>query len=255
MGYEHDSTRNFIIRQPAFYELLEGSFFEDIAFIWRDKGNRLLATAGIGTADNCGFLDAGELIQDFLDLARIDVDAIDEQHIFLAVGDVVIALLVAIANITGEEPFAAHYFCGFLRLIPITLHDIATPLTEFPDLIGTELEPCVVLDTNFYVWNGQPDGTGLASAIQWVFRDHRAGFAEAVALDERDMKFLFEFLKHLAGKGGSAAHAHPQGQGALKRRMHQTAIKLRYGREDRRLALQNLLHNVPYGVERLNQDN
>ena len=72
--------------------------------IWHDKSNRLLAFAGIGQAHHSRLFYPGKLVEDFLNFARIYIDAIDQDHVLFTVGDVIIALVVAVANVAGQQP-------------------------------------------------------------------------------------------------------------------------------------------------------
>ena len=85
----------------------------------------MLPFARIGLADDRSLLNAWKLIQDLLNFTRIHVDAIDEKHVLFPVGDEVIAFFIAIADVTGQEPAAAHYLGSFLRLVPVAEHDVS----------------------------------------------------------------------------------------------------------------------------------
>ena len=44
---------------------------------------------------------------------------------------------------------------------------------------------------------GRPMEPGFARAVERVLGHHRAGLAQAVAFDQRDMELGLEFLEHL----------------------------------------------------------
>ena len=60
-------------------------------------------------------------------------------------------------------------------------------------------------------------------------------------------------LSTWAGQRRGAADADAQGQGRLDRRIDHAAVKLRDGRQDGGLALENLLQDVAHRVQRLHQ--
>src|SRR5206468_7927159 len=118
-----------------------------------NKGDGLFAFARIRDANDGGFLDAREMIEHFFDLARVDVDAIDEKHVLLQVGNIKVAFLVLVTDVAGEQPAVGNSFGGFLRLPPIAEHDIAAPHTNFTGLTHAENFVIVVLHADFNVGN------------------------------------------------------------------------------------------------------
>src|ERR1019366_1553286 len=137
-----------------------------------------------------------KLDDDLLDFARINVDAIDEQQILFSIRYVIVALFVAIPDVSGQQPVAAKSVGGFFGMIPIAEHDVPAAHANFADLFRREKFSIFILHADFHVGNGQPDGTGFTRAIQGVFGDDRTRFAQAITLDEWNAKFLFEALQN-----------------------------------------------------------
>ena len=91
-GNEHDFAGHFVVGQLLPHELLEGLLVEIDAVVGGDEGDRVARLCAGRARRSPRFLHPGKLVEDFLDLARIDVDAVDQQHVLLAVGDEVIAV-------------------------------------------------------------------------------------------------------------------------------------------------------------------
>ena len=70
----------------------------------RDDGLDLFAVALVGDADHRGLDDGFVLVEHFLDLARIDVEAAAQDHVLLAVDDPIAAVVVAVADVARVEP-------------------------------------------------------------------------------------------------------------------------------------------------------
>jgi ribonuclease D len=214
----------------------------------------LLAATGIRFADDSGFLNARELVEDFLDFPRVDVDAVDQEHVLFAVGDEIIAFSIAVADVASEQPAIAHDFGGFLWLLPVAQHDVAAADAEFADFTGANLFAGVVLDADFDVGNGQADGAGFAGAVEGVFGDDGAGLTQTVTLDERDVELGLELLEHLGWQRGGPADADAQGQGDVAGGVDHAAVELGDGGEDGCLALEHFLEHVADGVDGFDED-
>ena len=159
------------------------------------------------------FFHAGKLVNHFLDLARIDVDAVDQQHVFLAVGDVVIAFGVAVTDVAGQQPAVAHGFGGFRGLFPVAEHDVAAAHADLADFAGGQHAcPASSWMLTSTLGMGRPMEPALRVPSQRVLGDDRAGFAQAVTFDERDVELGLELLEHLGGQRRRAADADAQGQ-------------------------------------------
>ena len=218
------------------HELLQGLFLKDCAVIGHHEGNWLLALARIGPAHDRCFLHARKLVEDLLDLARIDVDAVDQQHVLFAVGDEVIAFVIAVADVAGQEPAVAHDFGRFSRLLPVAEHHVAAAHAQLADFVRPQLASGIVLDAYGYVRDGQADRACFARMVERVFGHHRAGFAQSVTLDERNVEPGLELLEDLGGQRRGTADTDPQGQGDVNRRIDHAPVKLGDGGQDGGLA-------------------
>src|SRR5437899_10278044 len=88
-------------------------------------------------------------------------------------------------------------FGGFLRLVPITFHDVAAANANLSHLIDGENSAGVVLDADFDSQHGHAYGTGLPWTANLIQRNNRAGLAQAVAFDQGDWIFGRDVFQNL----------------------------------------------------------
>src|SRR4029077_20045211 len=89
-------------------------------------GADALAKPRIGYAHHGGVAHLRMLIENFLDLARIDVGPAADQHLLLAADDLQIATLVEDAEIAGVEPAIGAERLVSLRIVVIADGDGGT---------------------------------------------------------------------------------------------------------------------------------
>ena len=104
----------------------------------RHGGTDLLAELVVRDTDHGSLGDRRVLIQDFLNLARIDVEPAADDHVLLPVDNVEVAILVDSAEVTGAEPAAGDRRSRRLRLTPVPLHDVVTGDHDLADLAGLQ---------------------------------------------------------------------------------------------------------------------
>src|SRR5258708_6780500 len=97
---------------PQYLRLCRGARCE------RDGRPALLAELVGGQADDGRLGDRGMLVQDLLDLARVDVVAAADDHLLLAVHDEEVAIGVHPRQVTSPEPAVRDRLGGGLRLAP-----------------------------------------------------------------------------------------------------------------------------------------
>src|SRR4051794_20509819 len=97
-------------------------FLKGSPVISSHKSDGLLAPAGIRFADDGGLFHPGKLIKNLLNFTRVNVDAVDQEHVLLAVGDEIIAIGIPVTDVAGEQPPVTENFGGLFRLVPITKH-------------------------------------------------------------------------------------------------------------------------------------
>ncbi len=214
------------------------------AFFCHDVGDRLFAFAGVGFTDDRSLLERGQLVEDFLDLAWVDIDPVDEEHVLLAVGDVEVAVGLAVSDVPGEQPAIADRLGGLLRFVPVTEHDITAADANFTDFAIGEDGAGIVLDADLDVGDCDADGASLPGTADGVKGDDGTGFAEAVTFDERDFEGFSELAKDLTGQGGGTTDAETQGEGLAFEAGGERAKELGDGGQQRGAVSDDLVQNV-----------
>src|SRR5690606_15420182 len=69
---------------------------------------------------------------------RKDVVAGDLRHLFLAVADVEVTLIVELADIPGVQPAVAQYLGGRLRQVAVVAHDLRSSHADLAFLADAE---------------------------------------------------------------------------------------------------------------------
>ena len=83
-----------------------------------------LTPVRIGPANDRDLGDARYAIDDVLDFARVHVDTAGDDHVLLAIDDVVTSVLVAPSQIADSYPAIDDRFRGFARAPPVTVEQI-----------------------------------------------------------------------------------------------------------------------------------
>ncbi len=82
-------------------------------------------------ADDSGLHHLGMFEKHLFDIPGINVEAAGDDHIFLAINDVEIAVFVHFCDIAGVQPPVGEGFRGGVGAVPITLHDLGALDQEF----------------------------------------------------------------------------------------------------------------------------
>src|SRR5262249_26876225 len=121
---EFDIAWDLVVRDLAVAERAHFLRRQILARANPDPGAQLLAIAVVGDAEDLHVLDLRMTIEEFLDLARIEVLAAADHHVLDAADDVAIALVVDGGEVAGVHPaLGIEHVAGLLRLVPIAEHD------------------------------------------------------------------------------------------------------------------------------------
>src|SRR5262245_51806484 len=88
----------------------------------------------------------GMLRGDLLNIARIDLHATGDDHVFLAINEVEVAFVVEIAQIAGKNPALADRLRCQLRLLVVTRHHDWPAPRDLANLARCGLTPIVAHD-------------------------------------------------------------------------------------------------------------
>ena len=139
------------------------------------------------------------MIDDLLNFPGIDVDTVDQQHVFLAVSDEIVSVPVVVTHVACQKPTVAQRPGGFLRLVPVTLHHVAASHANLADLTWRKHFTGVTLHCDFDAGNRDAYGAGFPRSLNWVHRNDRTGFAQTVTFNQRDGKLVVELLQVTQG--------------------------------------------------------
>ena len=176
-------------------------------FIEFDEGDGDFATHWVVLADDaCGF-DQWMAVKDFFDLAWEDVFTADDEHFFDAAGNVEVAFVVDAADVAGaEEAVGGEDFGGFLGETVVAGHDVWATHLDFA--IGVDGQWGVgggVGDALFDAWECAADGV-LAELVRPAPVADRAGFGEAIAFVDENVKAFAKLRKDGVGEGLAAGN-------------------------------------------------
>ena len=178
------------------------------------------------------------LVQHLLDLARVDVVAAADDHVFLAVDDEEVAVLVHRGHVAGVEPAALHDLLGGVRAAQVALHDVVAADHDLADLALRDLVVVVVDDLHLDALDRRPDRARLAVAVGVVEGRHRRRLGQPVALEDDAVERLLERLHHLDRHRRAAGDAHAQALGVrvlVAGRVEHRVVHRRHALEDRDL--------------------
>ena len=150
------------------------------------------------------------LVEDLLDLARVDVVAAADDQLLLAVDDEEVAVLVDLAHVAAVEPAVDDGLLGRLLAVPVALHDVVALDDDLADLALLDLVAVVVEQLHLDALDRRADGADLALLVGVVEGGDRRGLAQPVALEDLAVERLLEAAHQLAGHRRAAGAADPQ---------------------------------------------
>src|ERR1700722_16934875 len=144
------------------------------------------------------------LVEDFFDLARIDVEAATNDQVRLAGDDVVIAVVVDLSDVAGGEPAVGGYG-GRRRLgqIPVPLHDVVAADLDLTGLAGWDFVAVRINAPHLDTFDRVSDRSRLAVTTGMVERCDRGGFREPITFQNRCTERVLEIGEDLNGKRGT----------------------------------------------------
>src|SRR3954454_14535718 len=180
-----------------------------------DRGADLLAHLLVGHRDHGGLGHGGVLVEDLLDLARIDVVAAADDHVLLAVDDEEVAVLVDAGHVARVEPAVVQDLLRGVVAVPVALHQVVAADRDLADLALAHLVAVLVDDLHLDALDRRPDGARLALLVGVVEGRDRRGLRQAVALEDLAAERLLEAAQDLDGERRATRDAQPQARGVV----------------------------------------
>ena len=172
-------------------------------------GANFLAHFWVGYAEYLYLGDFGIGIEEFLDLAWVDILATADHHIFNTANHLHIAVRIHDAEVAGVQPVGGiDGFPGALVVIPVTLHDRIAAHADFP--FFTHREDAIVLVGDFYLYPGHRFTDGAGTVFQGVVWQgdviHRTGFGLPVGDQYVPHVHITQHTLHHLGRARCAGH-------------------------------------------------
>ncbi len=148
-----------------------------------DPGAELLPHQRVGDAHHLHVGDLGMAVEEFLDLARIDVLAAADDHVLDPPDDVAVALLVDGADVAGVHPAVGVDRLGRpLRIVPVAEHHRIAAGAELARLPARDGAALRVDHLDLQVRLHAADGghPPLERIVQGALEADRAGLGHAV---------------------------------------------------------------------------
>ncbi len=166
-----------------------------------DEGKAGLAPTLVRNADDGCLGDCVVLVENVLDLGRVDVLAAGDDHVLRPADDPVVALLVACCDVAGQEPAVREGGGGCLVVLPVTGEDVRAADDELS--LGGAVEQVARLGIAERDVDVRVGLAGVAPLARRVLgreaEDVRRSLGQAVALDDLDAALvpgLQERLRH-----------------------------------------------------------
>src|SRR5271156_4114480 len=96
-----------------------------------DASSHEFAPLWIRYAKDCCFTNRRVLVDDGLNLARIDIFAAGDDHVLETIQDIKVPIWISVAEISRAKETIPERLLGFFRIIPIAAHDIRASRHQF----------------------------------------------------------------------------------------------------------------------------
>ena len=131
-----------------------------------DEGDRHLAPALVGTADDGGLDHRLVLVEHPLDLGAGDVLAAGDDHVLEPIDDVDVAVVVLHADVAGVEPAAGERRRRGLGIAPVALEHLRAAEDDLAPLARRAADaPCSSQMSSSRYWQGRPTLPSLVTVL------------------------------------------------------------------------------------------
>src|SRR5580693_5564164 len=122
--HDTDFARVLVVSESLLAEAQDFAWIKLCSLDGADEGDGDFAAFLVLFRYHGGFADIGELMQDFFDLARVDIHAAHQQHLFAAIHDENVAVRILLPHVAGVQPVAEQRGGRLLGTIVIPSHDV-----------------------------------------------------------------------------------------------------------------------------------
>ncbi len=142
-----------------------------LAFLRRDECHRRLTFARVRAADHGALFHTGKAVDHLLDLARVDVHSMDQQHVLEPINDVQISIAVHPSQVARMKPAVADCFCGFIGIVKVAAHHVRTADADLAHFARRKHPAAFVADRNLDVFDRHAARALLLDAAQRIEAD------------------------------------------------------------------------------------
>src|SRR6266699_4937221 len=123
------------------------------------------------------------VIQNLLDLARVNIKAAGDYQIFGAIHDIEKAIFIHLADIAGTHPAIDKNVARLLFAVPVALHNIGTLHHDLANLTGRqELARLTVANSRFDAGERQANAAITTLIREGITMGDRSRLAQPIAL-------------------------------------------------------------------------
>ena len=215
--------------------MLAQRFFGEALVLAHDNEFDGFACFVVRHAHHGRFQHAGHGGHHIFHFIGIDIEAADQNHVFLAVHDADVAFFVHHADVARFEiAVGGHGQRGFIGALPVAGHDLRAFDGDFAALALGHFAALVIEQAHVGIGQGQADGAAVFAQGDGVTAGNRRGFRQAVALANGRARALKPLLGHGALHRRAAAHGHFQMAPVhlVKVRVMQHAVEQRIDRRE-----------------------
>ena len=142
-------------------------------------------------------------VQNFVDFTGKNIVSAHNGHVFFAIHDKKVAVVILIGDIPGIEPALTQCARCLFRLVPVAEHNLRSAHHKFARGVGGQglSAGFKVYDTSFCSGDGDADGTGLLAAVQRIGDDYGRCFGKAETFGNFRFVMFWNRRMLLIGKG------------------------------------------------------
>src|SRR5437667_9946399 len=109
---------------------------ENFTWLQHYASNYEFAPLGIRYSEDRRFTNRRMLVNHGFDLTGVDIFTARDNHVLHAVQDVEIPVCILITDVSRTKQPVSERTCSFVRITPITAHDIRAPSHQFTRMPG-----------------------------------------------------------------------------------------------------------------------
>src|SRR5580704_1040421 len=182
---QFDATWNLVIGERSTTMCDQFTLAQSLSRLSRDASGHEFAPLRIRYAKDRCFTDRRVLVDDGLDLARIDIFTAGNDHVLETIEDIKIPVCIPVAEVSRAKEAVSERLHGFSRIIPIAAHDVCASSHQFAMTPGFKFLSRLVHDPQVDSRARSPARhEPVLSVLVILQAAKKARFAQSVALQQ-----------------------------------------------------------------------